>query len=455
MKLKKYLIVFDYTLFLSVMILSVIGLLFIYSANLNNLTSYAKLPFFLGGGNVPTNFIKQLLFLVIGLSFLVAIQFFSLRRIKYFGGILYVICIIGLLLTLFFPLVKGQRRFELLGISIQFSEFMKIAVIMVLSDFLTNRTKEELNSIKVLGKALLIVLAPLVLIMLQPDLGTGLVFLPIFLAVCFFAGVNLKYIVSVSIVGLIAGIIPITDAINKVFFNGESDFFNAIQQPYFLVIFFSGLSLTALIAFLGSINIFKGIGFRLKKFFFYYSFYALLVIIGFVASYIIEFKLIADYQKDRIIVFLNPEHDPDFRGYHVIQSKIAIGNGGLFGKGWTKGDMSQNDFIPERDTDFIYAVVAEEMGFVGSLLLIVLFSIIIIRSFVAVSKSRTYWGGYVVMGILSLFIFHILQNIGMCIGLMPITGIPLPFISYGGTFLITCLIGTGIIIKIQIDKYEY
>ena len=155
------------------------------------------------------------------------------------------------------------------------------------------------------------------------------------------------------------------------------------------------------------------------------------------------------------MIFFNPNFDPKGKGYNIIQSRTTIGNGGLFGQGWCKGEQIQNFFLPEQATDFIYPVIAEEKGFLGSLLILFLYSLIFFRGFYIIINTRYYWEAYVIIGILSMYLFHIVQNIGMCVGIMPITGIPLPFLSYGGSFLITCFIGTGLMMNIELNRYQY
>ena len=268
MKLNKFFSVFDFVLFFSVIILSFIGLVFIYSANLKNIGSYTNISLLLFKINLPTNLIKQLFFFIAGLSFLILTQFFSLRKIKNFGVILYVICIFGLVATLFFSMVKGQKRFDLGFVSIQFSEIMKIAVIMVLSDFLTKRTKEELASITILLKSLAICFFPVGLIMLQPDLGSALVYIPIYLTISYFAGVNIKYLLFLTLTGFFSSVIPILTTLNKLYYNNENDFLLVFENPTYIVIFFSGLIISLLVALIGQTNVIKGISFRIKKIFF-------------------------------------------------------------------------------------------------------------------------------------------------------------------------------------------
>ncbi len=161
------------------------------------------------------------------------------------------------------------------------------------------------------------------------------------------------------------------------------------------------------------------------------------------------FFVLKPYQKDRIINLFNPENDPLGTGYQVSQSKIAIGSGKFFGTGLYQGGSQYNDFLPERHTDFIYSVVCEELGFVGGLLVIALLVAIVVKCIIIGMNSRNNLGMYICMGVAAMFSFHIIENIGMCIGIMPVTGIPLPFFSYGGSSLLTNLIAAGLVLNVK------
>ncbi len=160
------------------------------------------------------------------------------------------------------------------------------------------------------------------------------------------------------------------------------------------------------------------------------------------------FFLLSDYQKHRIQVFISPETDKLGSGYNVIQSKIAVGSGQLFGKGYLHGTQTQMSFLPTKHTDFIFSVISEEFGFIGALLVILILFLIIARSIKAAEKSNDNFGRYICVGISAMLIFHTFENAGMCIGLMPVTGIPLPFISYGGTSLLTNMTAIGIVLSV-------
>ncbi|QJC29593.1 rod shape-determining protein RodA [Enterobacteriaceae endosymbiont of Plateumaris pusilla] len=164
---------------------------------------------------------------------------------------------------------------------------------------------------------------------------------------------------------------------------------------------------------------------------------------------------IHDYQKERIFMLFHPEHDPLKAGYHIIQSKIAIGSGGLFGKGWLNGTQNQLKFLPERSTDFIFSVLAEEFGFTGILLLMILYMLLILRGIFLALKTEYFFGKIMISGIIIVLFFYIFINIGMVSGLLPVVGIPLPLFSYGGSSLIVILTSFGIIMSIHTHKKKH
>jgi len=170
------------------------------------------------------------------------------------------------------------------------------------------------------------------------------------------------------------------------------------------------------------------------------------------AAPVVWFYYMHDYQRQRVLTFLNPESDPLGSGYHIIQSKIAIGSGGLYGKGWLNGTQSQLDFLPERSTDFIFAVYAEEFGIVGVLCLLALYLYIVIRGLVIAYQAQTTFTRVLAGSLVLTFMVYIVVNIGMVSGLLPVVGVPLPLVSYGGTSLVTLMIAFGILMSIQTHR---
>jgi rod shape determining protein RodA len=166
----------------------------------------------------------------------------------------------------------------------------------------------------------------------------------------------------------------------------------------------------------------------------------------------IAWSFLRDYQKDRILTFMNPENDPLGAGYHITQSKIAFGSGGVFGKGFLQGTQSHLNFLPERQTDFIFTMLAEEWGMVGGLVVLGLFSLVFVYGFAIALRSRNHFGRLVAIGLTANLFFYVFINTAMVMGLIPVVGIPLPLISYGGTAMMTVLVGFGLLMSVYIHR---
>lgn len=177
---------------------------------------------------------------------------------------------------------------------------------------------------------------------------------------------------------------------------------------------------------------------------------SLLLILIFIP--VLWFFLMHDYQRDRVMMLLNPEKDPLGAGYHIIQSKIAIGSGGIHGKGWLLGTQSQLEFLPERHTDFIFAVLAEELGLIGVVILLTLYFCVMIRGFMIAAQAQNIFGRVMVGAIMLIFFVYVFVNIGMVSGILPVVGVPLPLISYGGSALIVLMAGFGIVMSIHTHR---
>ena len=168
---------------------------------------------------------------------------------------------------------------------------------------------------------------------------------------------------------------------------------------------------------------------------------------------IMWFYLMHDYQRERVLTLFNPERDPNGAGYHILQSKTAIGSGGIWGKGWLEGTQSQLEFLPERHTDFIFSVIAEEFGFIGSIVLLVLFLCLIIRGLIIAAQAQTTFGRILSGGLILVFFVYVFINIGMVSGILPVVGVPLPLISYGGSSLVVLMASFGIMMSIHTHRY--
>ncbi|MFV9948015.1 rod shape-determining protein RodA [Rickettsia conorii] len=214
--------------------------------------------------------------------------------------------------------------------------------------------------------------------------------------------------------------------------------------PAFLIIREPDLG-TGMIVLIVSAIIFFAAGLRIKYF----------IILGLAAliSLPIAWNMMYDYQKKRVMVFLDPEHDPLGASYNIIQSKIAIGSGSLFGRGLNQGSQSHLDFLPEHQTDFIFATFAEEFGFIGGIFLLILYCALITISLLIAANCREIFSKLMVIGITSILFSHVFINIAMVMGLLPVVGVPLPFISYGGTMIASMLIGFGLVMNAQVHGH--
>jgi rod shape determining protein RodA len=271
--------------------------------------------------------------------------------------------------------IGGSARWINIGpLTFQFSELAKILMIIVLAQYLASR-QAKLDSLRTILGACVLVGPPLVLVMLQPDLGTSLVFAAILAGMLWMSGASLLWLGALG-AGLVA-MVPIA------------------------------------------------------------------------WTYILR-----DYQKERLTSFLNPTPDITGSGYQLYQSQIAVGSGGWFGRGLTNGTQAQGDFLPVQTTDFVFSVLAEELGFIGGVVLFVLFALLLWRVLVAGWRSRDPFGTMFAAGVASMVLFQLVVNVGMVMGIMPITGIPLPFLSYGGSSMLASCLGVGILLNVHMRRFK-
>ena len=321
----------------------------------------------------------------------------------------------------------GAQRWLAIGpITLQPSEIAKLVVIFTLAAWFSRR---PIRSFFDIFKALLIILPPAVLVFKQPDLGTSLTFGAIFLGMSFWCGA--------TVLDILILLSPIISLI-----------FNALNQMWWLEFC---LLLTILLLFFWRRNN------RWKK-----SIKIILVSViilvnlgaGVARPHL--WGLLKEYQQKRLTSFVNPYVDPRGSGYHILQSLIAIGSGGIVGAGLGKGNQSQGAFIPERHTDFIFAVIGEELGFKISALIIIAYTIICWRGVsIAQQSMKDPAANSLAIGVTCLFLFHVFLNIGMTMGIMPVAGVPLPFLSYGGTALLVDLIAIAILQAIEFAHPKY
>ncbi|WP_071517248.1 rod shape-determining protein RodA [Geitlerinema sp. PCC 9228] len=301
----------------------------------------------------------------------------------------------------------AQRWLTIGGLNVQPSEFAKLGAIVTLAASLHERSASQMREV---FKILAIAAVPWVLVFLQPDLGTSLVFGAITLGMLYWGNAHPGWL-----------ILLVSPAISAIVFG--------IYFPAWLV-------WTVVVTILAASSLpWKRFG-------------ALSILIANVVAGKLGqvlWGLLKDYQKDRILSFLDPSEDPLGSGYHLIQSRIAIGAGQLWGRGWQEGTQTQLDFIPEQHTDFIFSAIGEELGFVGCIGVLLAFWLICLRLVLVAQNAKDNFGSLLAIGVLSMLFFQVMVNIGMTIGLAPVTGIPLPWISYGRSAMVTNFIAIGLV----------
>lgn len=352
------------------------------------LTTYAALLVAIGlvmaytnsvdDGSVPlsagTTFSRGLMWAAIAVVIFVLTTIFDYHWLKTLAWPIYAFQLGLLILTLAIGNgVGGSARWVAIGpLTFQFSEIAKILMIIVLASYLASR-EGKLDSLASIVGACLLVGPPLILVMLQPDLGTSLVFGAILAGMLWMSGASLRWLAVLGV--------------------------------------------------------------------------AVLAMVPIAWTYILR-----DYQKERLTSFLDANPDIQGAGYQLHQAQIAVGSGGIIGKGLTNGTQTQGDFLPVQATDFVFATLAEELGFIGGLVLFVLFVLLLWRVLVAGWRSRDAFGTLFAAGVASMIVFQLVVNVGMVLGIMPITGIPLPFVTHGGASLVSMAAGLGILQSINIRQ---
>ena len=356
---------FDKALLAITMIICAAGLFILYSA-----TQGRNLPF------AESYVFRQVTWIALAAALLLIMINISYQKFIDISYALYVINVIllGLVLVLGSERLGAVRWFTIGSFAFQPSEFIKISFILVLANLLGSR-KIDLEKAGSFTLPLMVLAVPFALVLVQPDLGTGLLLLPVFFAMMYAAGARVKYLAALFVSGLLA-------------------------TPFF-------------------------------------------------------WHFLRDYQKQRLLVFLNPNVDPLGAGYTIIQSKIAVGSGGLIGKGWLAGTQSQLNFLPERHTDFIFSVVGEEWGLAGALILILLFFLVMRRGLQIASSTNDMYGKLIAVGIVTLLSMQVLINIAMTIGFMPVVGIPLPLVSYGGSSMLTTFIAIALLLNVGMRRSRF
>lgn len=347
----------DFPLLMALALLSLAGLFVLYSATGMDMAQIQRQEIRLGFGFLVMLILAQI----------------SPQTLRRWTPPLFIAGVILLMLVLPFGVqVKGAKRWlDLIVFRFQPSEIMKIVVPMMMAWFLAESTLPPRFRHILLSLCLLAI--PVILVAMEPDLGTSLLIASAGIFVLFLAGLSWRIIIGASLLMLMM-------------------------------------------------------------------------------AWPIWHYVLRDYQQQRVITFLYPENDPLGAGYHIIQSKIAIGSGGLYGKGWLNGTQSQLDFLPERSTDFIFAVLSEEFGLIGALILIGMYLFLIIRGMMIAAQAQDTFSRLLAGSLSLTFFVYVFVNTGMVSGLLPVVGVPLPLISYGGTSIVTLLAGFGILMSIHTHR---
>lgn len=400
----------DLPLVLTALGLSLYGLAMVFSAGQTDVRTVAAHAYR-----------AQAVWLLIGFAGAYAVSRASVRLIEWLTVPIYAFTIFVLILVLIpgFGSGAGTAASQSGWLTIghvrigQPSEFAKLAVVLMLARVLSQYRVAPKSMVE-LWKPMLVAGVPLLLILKQPDLGTGIVFVGIFFAMLFWSGVQwqLLLLLASPVISLMLGFDP------------------KIWGAWFL----------ALIALVVWYKPFFGEGI------FVVGANAVAGIIG-----PLLWERIKPYQQNRLLVFLDPSVDPRGSGYHVIQSQVAIGSGGWFGRGYLHGPQKRLAFLPEQYTDFIFSVVGEELGFIGVTIALLLFLFLFLRVVRISERANDSFGSLVAFGLLASWFTHVLENVGMTLNLMPITGIPLPFFSYGGSFMLASWLAIGVLARISAE----
>jgi rod shape determining protein RodA len=410
---------FDWLLLLTMALLCTVGLLLIYSVfhpHENALDTQNTLYYFK----------KQLLWIVLGLVALMLGFMIPFRYFETLAFVYYAICLVLLIVVLIFGGGRTARWIQLGPVGIQPSEFMKIALLFVWARILAGHSRNP-HQLRRLALVLAFFTLPFLLVLKQPDLGTAIVFFAMMLPVLYwrgFKGIHILFVLS-----------PIVSGILILY--GEQ-----IAQNYKTLPFGIYIVWIFIIAYRRRAFLLESI---------------LLVTSNLGVGLILPgvWDKLKIYQQERILNFLNPGADKLGAGWQVFQSKIAIGSGGLTGKGYLKGTQKALEFLPAKHTDFVFSVLGEELGYVGNFAVLMLFFLLIYKALTLAQKAKSEFAGTVCIGIATYFFFQVFINVAMTTGMAPVTGIPLPFLSYGGSSLMVSMFLIGFLLNCSVRWFEY
>ena len=376
-----------------------------------------------GQTDVPTRaagvWYRQFMWFGLGIVAIWIIFHVSLRVLEWLAPAVYAFSVLLLVVVLAVGTGAGTAEGTHSWLSVgghpigQPSELAKVATVLMLARFLSGR-KEPPRSLRDLVGPVLIVGVPCLLVLKQPDLGSALVFVGIFFAMLFWSGVRprMLFMLATPVISLFLA-------------------FNTLAWSVWIILF-------VLILIAWRPYVWDWVVFLTAN-----------VAMGAIAMPL--WRRLAPYQQNRLLTFLNPEADPRAAGYHAIQSRVAIGSGGWFGTGYTEGPQKRLAFLPEQHTDFVFSVVGEELGFVGVVVALSLFLALFLVLLRIARRATDSFSSLAVFGIVGLFFTHVFENVGMTVNLMPITGIPLPLFSYGGSFFIICSLCLGVALRVAWD----
>ncbi|MFH1068829.1 MAG: rod shape-determining protein RodA [Candidatus Glassbacteria bacterium] len=403
---------YDWVMLGLVFLLTAFGILMIYSADQIQTTRASGV----------IHYQRQLVWLAISIVALFLVSAFNSRVLEMTSYICYGLTLVVLVVLLVTG--KGVERWVMIpgtGVNVQPAEFAKLATILALANYLAGR-KKRIDSLKDLVIPLLIVLVPAGLVLLQPDLGTSIVFGFILFGMLFWAGLPLIYLLLL--------VSPIVS-----FYLALVTLLGQMRLPLWGLFFI----FLCILIFYNRIYLMDAAIFTLAN-----------LLTGILTSPL--WNSLKLYQQNRILVFFQPERDPQGSGWQIIQSKVAIGSGGLLGKGYLEGTQKNLAFLPAQHTDFIFPLVGEEFGFLGVAVSLLLFFLLLNHIIELARVSGTSFASLASVGIACFLFGHIIINVGMTVGLMPITGLPLPLFSYGGSFLLTCYLAVGVLQRFYIER---
>ncbi len=427
----------DWYILAAALVLMVVGILFIFSSGMTST-----------GVLVSNEYLRQIAWVSLGLIFLVLFIILDYKRIKDSSLPIYLAILVVLVYTrLFGRVVNGARSWIGIGeLGVQPSEFAKIATILYLSKYLES-TQHALSDFRRFLGSLMIVGIPMVLILSQPDFGTTLVFIPILISMTYLCGLEKRYIaflLSAVALSLVLVVLPLWE--RNIAARPTGFLFVLYEGPYLYGILATGTAVLAL-------SVWGYMAFR-KKYYYWIAYVSLVLILSLAVS-VAGHKVLKDYQIMRLIVFLDPSVDPRGSGWNILQSITAIGSGGLSGRGFLQGTQSHYRYLPQQSTDFIFSILSEEWGFIGGIVIFGLYGLILWRSLSLLKTVKDAYAIGILAGLCGMVFFHFVINVGMTMGIMPITGIPLFFLSYGGSSLWTVLIGIGLILGISARRYSF